>query len=150
LRLALPQIHRSPEDPWWEDRIDEACGRGELVCLQVILERCNVAQCAPTILHRIAGGDWPASQEFRPESERAVKANALLDAGARLDTRDSWNKSTPLATACAAGRIEIVRLFLERGADPAEVDTEPWARPLAWAERKGHTEVAALLREVMQ
>jgi len=71
----------------------------------------------------------------------------LLDAGARLDARDEWNKSTPLGTACRKGRIELVRLFLERGADPVEADAEPWATPQAWAEKGKYPEVLALLRE---
>jgi hypothetical protein len=39
-----------------------------------------------------------------------------------------------------------VALFLERGADPSERDAEPWATPLAWAEKKGHSAIAAVLR----
>jgi hypothetical protein len=55
LRLALPYITRSPDDPWWAGKLDEAGGSGELVCLRILLEHCNVAKCAPTILHQIVG-----------------------------------------------------------------------------------------------
>jgi ankyrin repeat protein len=55
-------------------------------------------------------------------------------------------KSTPLGWACRSGREELVRIFLDRGADPIEADAEPWARPKAWAEKKGHTAIAELLR----
>jgi ankyrin repeat protein len=41
----------------------------------------------------------------------------------------------------------MVRLFLERGADPEERDAEAWATPLAWARKKGHERIAALLKE---
>ena len=45
-------------------------------------------------------------------------ATILLDAGARLDVRDDLLKSTPLGWACRWGRVEMVKLFLARGADP--------------------------------
>jgi hypothetical protein len=112
--------------------------------LRLLLERCDVAAGAPTILHEIAGGAWPESQGIRPESERVLKAEILLDAGARLDTRDEWSKSTPLGHACGERRGDLVRLFLARGADPVEEDAEPWATPRAWAEKKGHGVLAVL------
>ena len=40
----------------------------------------------------------------------------------------------------------MVKLLLERGADPVEANTEPWATPAAWARKMGHPEIAALLR----
>jgi len=63
-----------------------------------------------------------------------------------MDKRDDLLKSTPLGWACRWGREELVRLFLERNADREEGDAEPWARPLVWAEKKGHSGVIALLR----
>ena len=39
----------------------------------------------------------------------------------------------------------MVKLLLERGADPIEARAEPWATPGAWAKKMGHREVAALL-----
>jgi ankyrin repeat protein len=71
----------------------------------------------------------------------------LLNAGARLDLRDNLLKSTPLGWACRWGRAELVKVFLERGADPLESDAEPWARPGAWAQKMGHNDVLAVLRE---
>jgi ankyrin repeat protein len=81
----------------------------------------------------------------RPE-ERLAFAIAALDAGARMDLRDDLLRSTALGWACRWGRADLVRLFLERGADPLEKDAEPWATPLAWAEKKGHDAVLAVLR----
>ena len=74
-------------------------------------------------------------------------AAALLDAGARLDVRDELLKSTPLGWACRWNRPELVRLLLNRRADPIEADAEPWATPLSWAKKKGHTEILEILRE---
>jgi ankyrin repeat protein len=53
--------------------------------------------------------------------------------------------STPLGWACRWGRLPLVGLLLARGADPQEADAEPWARPRAWADKKGHAAISALL-----
>jgi len=65
---------------------------------------------------------------------------------ARLE-RDDLLKSTPLGWACRWGREELVRFFLERGADPVEPDAESWAPPLAWAQKKGHHNFATIVRQ---
>jgi ankyrin repeat protein len=72
-------------------------------------------------------------------------ATILLDAGARLDVRDDLLKSTPLGWACRWGRVEMVKLFLARGADPVEADAEPWKTPRAWAEKMHRPEIVELL-----
>jgi len=95
-----------------------------------------------TILHEIVTmGDHVTAEE------RVAFAAAALDAGARADLRDDLLKSTPLGWACRWGREELAQLFLERGADPVEADAEPWATPSAWAEKKGHSAVLAMLRK---
>ena len=73
-------------------------------------------------------------------------ASILLDAGARMDVRDEFLKSTPLGWACRWGRVELVKLLLARGADPIEPAAKTWATPLAWAERRQHAEIASILR----
>jgi hypothetical protein len=65
--------------------------------LRMLLGRCDVAACAPTELHQIAG-NWPRSGKYDPV-DRLTKATAILNAGARLDVRDEWFKSTPLGCA---------------------------------------------------
>ena len=95
-----------------------------------------------TILHHLASDYGRAST-----SEIAsLRATMLLDAGASLTIRDPLLESTPLGWACRWGHIELVRLYLERGADPVEADAEPWATPLAWATKRGHHEIVELLR----
>jgi ankyrin repeat protein len=69
-----------------------------------------------------------------------------LHQGARLDVRDHVLNSTPLGWACRWGRAELVKLFLDRGADRVEADAEPWATPEAWARKMGHGGVLAILR----
>ena len=81
------------------------------------------------------------------EPDRARFAAMLIDHGARLDIRDDLLQSTPLGWACRWGRVEIVKLFLARGADPVEADAEPWATPRAWAEKMQRPEIVELLKK---
>jgi hypothetical protein len=114
------------------------------VCFRLVLERCDpniTARFGLTILHSVAG----SRKHVKPE-ERLAFGTALLDKGARLDIRDDILLSTPLGWACRYGRAELVRLFLERGADPVEHDAEPWATPAARAEKSRVAEIRALLR----
>jgi ankyrin repeat protein len=94
-----------------------------------------------TMLHSVAG-----SREHVTADERVAFATLLLDAGATLDVRDYVLQSTPLAWACRWGRAELVKLYLERGADPLEPDAEAWATPLAWATKMGHGQIGDALR----
>jgi hypothetical protein len=128
--------------PWCHHEWDRST---YLVCFKMILERCGPPNaplnCGATILHQIvAMGD-----HVTPE-ERMAFATAALDAGARMDLRDDLLKSTPLGWACRWGHEELVRLFLEGGADPVEKDAESWAAPLAWAEKKEHHAIVLMLR----
>jgi ankyrin repeat protein len=123
--------------PWCHPEWDRA---GYLEIFKMILERSGPPNAplrnGATILHEIVTmGDHVTNEE------RLAFATAALDAGARLDLRDDILKSTPLGWACRWGRRELVRLFLERGADPVEPEADPWARPLAWAKKRCIKEV---------
>ena len=41
---------------------------------------------------------------------------------------------------------QMVEFLLARGAPTNLPDDEPWATPLAWAERRHHAEIVSLLR----
>jgi ankyrin repeat protein len=129
--------------PWCHSEWDRT---GYLEIFRMILQRSGPPNAAlrngATILHEIV-----TTGDHVQDEERIAFATAALDAGARLDLRDDILKSTPLGWACRWGRAELVRLFLSRGADPLELDAEPWARPLAWAATKGHDGIAKTLRE---
>jgi ankyrin repeat protein len=40
----------------------------------------------------------------------------------------------------------MVEFLLSRGAPVSLPDDEPWATPLAWATRRGHTQIVAMLQ----
>lgn len=69
----------------------------------------------------------------------------LVDHGADVDPIDEEYRSTPLGLVARSGRLEKVELLLERDADPTAAGAE-WATPLAWAEKRGHSEVTEVLR----
>ena len=109
---------------------------------RLILERCDpnlrAAGSGQTMLHEVIARDHGVG---------VALASLLLDAGARTDVRDIFLKSTPLGWACRWGREQLVELLLGRGADPIEPEAEPWATPLAWAERRQHAGIAVVLRQ---
>jgi ankyrin repeat protein len=116
-----------------------------LTCFRLILERCDPnasGSFGRTVLHEVA-----AMYDHITEEETAPFAEALLNAGAKTGGRDDILKSTALGWACRWGRAKVAGLMLEHGADPIEGDAEPWARPRAWAEKRGHAEIVALLRK---
>ena len=88
-----------------------------------------------TLLHDMAG------------EGNIEKAQLLLKHGARIDAVDDEFRSTPLGFAARWGRRDMVRLLLQRGADP-NLAGASWATPLAWAEKKGHGTIADELRSV--
>ena len=160
--MALEHVDWPPDDPRWFTMLEQplrtwthgAVGESwdkstYLTCFRLLLERCDPnlrgrptdgGQFGLTTLHNIV-----ARGDMTPE-ERVAFATAILDRGARLDIRDHLLKSTPIGWACRWGQLPLVKLFLDRGADPVEADAEPWATPRAWAERMNRGDVLAELR----
>lgn len=152
VRMALERIDRPRDDPWWFHIMEQPIrmwsdGGAQLDCLKLLVERCNPNILGRTgdsfnltILHSIAGARPHVTAELR-----LAFATVLLDAGARTELRDGLLASTPLGWACRWGHAELVKLLLERGADPVEASAEPWATPKAWAEKMKHDNVLKLL-----
>ena len=163
LRMALERVDWPRDDPRWFAALeqplrtwthgqsgDDLPRDAYLTCFRLLLERCDPnlrgrptdeQQFGLTTLHNIV-----ARGDMTPE-ERVAFAIAILDRGGSLDIRDHLLKSTPLGWACRWGQLPLVKLFLDRGADPIEADAEPWARPIIWAEKNGHEEIADYLRQ---
>ncbi len=74
------------------------------------------------------------------------KAKLLLDHGAEIDPIEEEYHSTPLGLASRWGYKKMVEYLLKRGADPNKAG-KPWAKPLEWAKRRGHTIIEKMLRE---
>jgi hypothetical protein len=159
VELALQQLDWSRDDPRWYRILEQPArfwnhmgghweqpswDRGTYVrCFELVLRRCDAnirGRFGLTMLHDIA-----ASREHLTADDRRAFATLLLDAGARWDVRDDLLKSTPLGWACRWGRGELVSLLMDRGADPTEMEAEPWATPTAWALKMGHAGVLARL-----
>jgi ankyrin repeat protein len=146
VRMALERVDWSPDDPRWFGMLrrptwnnahrPECCDTLRLILARTTPHHRDPAH-GQTILHEVVADDRGQGLQL---------AIILLDAGARLDVRDDLLKSTPLGWACRWGRIEIVKLFLVRGADPAEADAEAWARPGGWAEKMHYPEIVELLK----
>lgn len=72
------------------------------------------------------------------------KAELLVKYGAEINPVDEEYQSTPLGMAARWGHIEMVKYLLKQGADPNKSGTS-WATPLAWAKKKGFTEIEETL-----
>jgi ankyrin repeat protein len=152
VRMALERIDWPRDDPRWfwmlwrplpgHEDLNEAEQADSHATFRLILERCDPNLRAPesgqTMLHEVIARDHGVG---------VALASLLLDAGARTEIRDEFLKSTALGWACRWGRAALVELLLARGADPIEAGAEPWATPLAWAERRHHAGIASMLRQ---
>jgi len=152
VRMALEGIDWPRDNPRWFwllwrplpghrdlDEVEQADSRATF---RLILDRCDPNLQAPdsgqTMLHEVIARDHGVG---------VALATMLLDAGARTDIRDEFLKSTPLGWACRWGRVALVELLLARGADPIEAGAEPWATPIAWAERQHHAGITSILKQ---
>jgi ankyrin repeat protein len=139
VRMCLPHMKRPRDDPWWNYVLMHATlPESFKLVLDHGVDPDVGGGGGYTMLHHVA-------TRHVEEQTRVPRATMLLDAGASLNRRDPLLKSTPLGWACRWGRVALVRLYLQRGADAFETDAEPWATPLAWAKKGGHREIIELL-----
>ena len=72
------------------------------------------------------------------------KAELLIKYGASINAIDDEYRSTPLGLAARWGQTEMVEYLLSAGAEKNEAGA-PWARPLAWAQKKQHADIEKML-----
>lgn len=73
-----------------------------------------------------------------------AKVKELLDKGTDVNAANSYG-ATALASAADRGHTEVVKLLLDRGANPDTQDTFYKLKPLSWAAQRGHVEIVRLL-----
>jgi ankyrin repeat protein len=152
VELALPHLIWPPNDPRWHWVLIQpirgaggisSANEGHFKSMAALLRHGvdpNVARYGQTVLHFAA-----ARQSDLRGEDRARFAAMLMDYGASLKLRDEMLKSTPLGWACRWGWVELVKLYLSRGASVLEADAEPWASPIAWATKMNHPAIISLL-----
>jgi ankyrin repeat protein len=95
-----------------------------------------------TLLHDVCSGGGRGQVE-----KQLVFARILLHAGANISAKEEVYRSTPLGFAARNNMPDMVEFLLSRGAPTNLPDDEPWSTPLAWSERRGHVEIAQILRK---
>ena len=100
------------------------------------------------LAHDLAACGVVWGEPIMTEPERVTFGGILLDYGADLNVVDDLLQSSPLGWAVRWGKHDLARLYLERGADPTLAGAE-WAAPLAWAEKKGHDDIADLIKRYL-
>jgi hypothetical protein len=74
-----------------------------------------------------------------------AKARALLDGGVPVDSPEPRHGQTPLIYAAGKGRLEVVRLLIERGANPNAAERFFGSTAVDNALREKHVDTAAYL-----
>lgn len=90
--------------------------------------------------------NWLGITPLHRFAERGDIRNAalFLEHGADMNAIDEQHCTTPLGWAAKAGKAEMVQFLLEKGANAFLPADKLWARPRAWAGRRGHEAVLAL------
>lgn len=78
------------------------------------------------------------------------KLKLLIEFNVDVDAIDLEYQSTPLGFAARGGRVEALKVLLKAGANPELPLSPVWARPIAWAQARGHSAVEQTLRSLTQ
>ena len=84
--------------------------------------------------HAVNAGETPLLLVARSGQVEAMQM--LLDAGADIEARETWNGQSALMWAAAEGHVPVVDMLIQRGADIA-AHSNSGATPLLFATRQG-------------
>ncbi|XP_014663141.1 PREDICTED: putative ankyrin repeat protein RF_0381 [Priapulus caudatus] len=124
-------------DSYGQTSLHYAAYSGRLNIMRLLLE----AGAVPNVAHT-KSGETPLMYAAWVGEEAMVQM--LLSHGADANATDSYGW-TSLHIAVCSGRLDIVRLLLEAGADPSVADTESGMTPLMMAVRKGNEAAVQML-----
>lgn len=105
-----------------------------------MVERLLKGEANPNVALRT--GETPLMTCAQTGSVDAAKA--LLDHGAEVNAKESWQEQTALMMAVAGRHREVVRALIERGAN-VQARSKDGFTPLLFAAREGDIEVGRLL-----
>ena len=91
---------------------------------------------------------WAAASGRGAAVEAALDQGFGIDVLARSDVPVEQPWETALHVAAMAGDLDLIRLLLDRGADPTIRDGRFQGRPLEWAHHGGQLDAVALLEPV--
>ena len=105
-----------------------------------------LAICPSIVFAQVSDSTSP-QQLFNAAQTGDLEAiKTALDAGIDVNAKTRYS-ATALSFAAEKGHLDIVKLLIEKGADPNVQDTFYKATPLTWANMKKHEEIAAYLKE---
>ena len=85
-------------------------------------------------LHAVNAGETPLM--FATRSGQVEAVTVLLDVGANINAKETWNGQSALMWAAAEGHVAVVQTLIEHGADIG-ARSNSGATPLLFAARKG-------------
>ena len=95
---------------------------------------------------------WEASRKGNAECVRAILSQKMVNLNTQVGSRWSctpWWSCTPLNSAAMYGRTSVVKILLDRGADPNKTSVHG-RTPLHWATQNGLEDVVQVLLDAGQ
>lgn len=114
-----------------------ACRKGNPKIVQLLL----TAKANPLL--KDGQGKAPIIHAVETGSTEVIRP--LLESGAKLDAK--YLGSTPLMISCLIGNLDMVKILIDCGANPAEKDTKG-KHPIAHARAKGHHAIVDFLESL--
>ncbi len=85
--------------------------------------------------------EWTKQKLFEAARNGETESvRTAIDAGVDVNSTTDYN-STALFFACDRGNLELVKLLLEKGANPNVEDSFYHATPVTWAQQNGHFDI---------